>query len=200
MIISKRHLALYLCFALLLVSLAFGVSYAYFTLTVTGNDSVNETRITTGTLSINYSYGDTINNSNIMLIDDTDKLTRAESISFSITNTSANLNGAYLVYLDDLTISNNLKSTDFKWELVKNGTATFAGDFSTAVTGTPLTLTSMALTNGTLSPIPQTISYGNTDNLVLRIWLSKTQADQNALLGGSFSAKVRMIASQVTSS
>ena len=198
--ISKKHIVLYFSLAMLLVSLAFSVSYAYFTMTITGNENVQETRVVTGILDIDFNITDKITNSNIMLIDDSDREERAEAITFSVSNNgTGNVSGAYLIYLNDLTISDNLKSADFKWELVKNNVTLFEGDFLTASTGNAFPITSMTSASGVVSPLVQTIAVNNTDNFVLRVWLSSTDDDQTGLLGGTFSAKVKMIATQVTS-
>ena len=45
---NKKELVIYVLVALVLLSITFGISYAYFTATVTGNNSATETRITAG--------------------------------------------------------------------------------------------------------------------------------------------------------
>lgn len=190
-IIDKKSVVIYLLVALFLITLSFGVSYAYFTADVTGNEPATESRVTAGTLKVDFTITDKISNSNIMLIKDSDRATRAESIPFSVSN-NGNLAGQYMIYLTDLSISNNLKSEDFKWELIKNGTTTYAGNFTTATSGTLFPLTSIAQ-GGSVTPVSQSLAVGSTDNYVLRVWLSETQEDQTSLLGGTFSAKVQMI-------
>ena len=196
-ILDKKSIIIYIAVALFLILLSFGVSYAYFTVAVSGNETATQSKITTGTLKVDFAITDKINNANIMLIKDSDRATKAESVPFSVTN-SGNITGQYLIYLTDVNISNNLKSTDFKWELIKNGTTTYSGDFSTAVNGTLFPLTSVTQ-SGSVTPVNQAILVNATDNYVLRVWLSETQADQTSLLGGTFSAKVQMISTSQAS-
>lgn len=193
--LSIKSVLIYVGIALLLVSLSFGLSYAYFTTTVTGNDDAKPTRVLSGTLSVDFTITDRINNSNIMLIQDSDRTTMAESVPFTVTN-NGNVDGTYIVYLSDMTISNNLKSEDFKWELVKNNTITYTGDFTSAVNGELFPLTSTTQIDGSLSPVAQNIAVNDTDSYVLRVWLSETEADQTNLLGGNFTGKVDVIVTQ----
>ena len=196
-LIDKKSVTLYVLVALFLVSISFGVSYAYFTASVTGNDTAKQTKVTAGTLGVSFDVTDKITNNNIMLIKDADRATKAESLTFSVAN-NGNLAGQYLIYLTDLSISNNLKSADFKWELIKNGTTTYSGNFTTATNGVLFPLTSVTEA-GSLTPANQQIAVGSTDNYVLRVWLSETQEDQTSLLGGTFSGKVKMISTVAAS-
>ena len=86
----------------------------------------------------------------------------------------------YNIYLTDLTISDNLKSEDFKWDLLQNGTSIYSGNFASAESNEIFMLTAEPLlTNNDASK-----SYE------LRIWLEETDKDQIGLLNGTFSAKV----------
>ena len=190
-----KSVLIYIGIALLLISLSFGISYAFFTVLVSGNEDAKHTKVTTGTLSVDFTMTNRINNSNIMLIQDSERTTKAESVPFTVAN-NGNVAGSYIVYLSDLTISNNLLSEDFKWELVKNNTITYSGDFTSAVSGTLFPLTSTTQLDGSLSPVAQNIAVNGSDSYVLRIWLSETEADQTSLLGGTFSAKVDVVATQ----
>ena len=91
----------------------------------------------------------------------------------------------YNLYLTELTISDNFKSKYFKWELLKNGTTLYSGNFTNAITGEDYLLTSS----------PQTLEVSKTDNYILRIWLENDlQVNQIDLTNGTFSGKVKLIA------
>ena len=183
---NKRNLILYLSLIIIIVSVAFTISYAYLKANVTGNDPATFTNVSSGKLDITFATSAYINNNNLLLISDSDVATKADQTSFTIDNTKSNISGIYKLSLTELSISNNLKSNDFKWELLKNDTIINSGNFSTAVTGTDFILTSSN----------QTITPGTTDSYKLRIWLSETTSDQISLTNGSFSAKVKMTAIQ----
>ena len=181
---NKRNLVLYFSITIILISVAFAVSYAFFNANILGNDKVTTTNVTTGTLTIDFATSAYINNTNLFLISDSDIETKADATKFSISNTNGNVTGKYTISLTDLTISDNLKSADFKWQLLKNNTALATGNFTNATTGTEYSLTTSN----------QSISVNQTDSYILRIWLSETQQDQLSLTNGTFSAKVKMTA------
>src|SRR5574344_18938 len=181
---KKRNLILYLSIVVILICIAFSASYAYFTATITGNDTAKTTQVTSGTLDIDFTTSAYISNSNLFLIDDADKATKADATTFTVANSNGNVSGKYNLVLTELAISDNLKSQYFKWELLKNDTAINNGDFTSAVTGTDFNLTSTS----------QTIAVNSTDSYILRIWLSESNTNQISLTSGSFSAKVKMVA------
>lgn len=173
----------YISLVILLVSFAFHFSYAYMTATVLGNDTATPTAINAGTLTVDFATSAYIDNTNLLLINDSDEATKAEKTTFTVKN-SGNITAKYTLDLTELTISDNFKSTYFKWDLLKNGTSINTGNFTTAVTGTDFTIT----------PSNQTITVGTTDTYELRIWLSESGTDQLSLTNGTFNAKVRMTA------
>ena len=183
---KQRNFILYLSLIIIIISVAFTISYAYLKANVTGNDTATTTNVTSGTLDITFATSAYINNNNLLLISDSDAATKAEQTSFTIDNTKSNISGKYTLSLTELSISDNLKSNDFKWELLKNDSTINSGNFSTAVTANDFNLTSSN----------QTITPGTTDSYKLRIWLSETTSDQLSLTNGSFSAKVKMTAIQ----
>ena len=183
---KKRNYLLYISLIVILISIAFSLSYAYLSANVTGNDTAKTTNVTSGTLNIDFATSAYISNNNMLLISDENVATQADQTSFTVANTTGNINGKYTLSLTELSISANLKSSDFKWDLLKNGTSISSGNFTTAVTGTDFDLTSGV----------QTISTNTTDSYVLRIWLSETTSDQQSLENGTFSAKIKMTATQ----
>ena len=199
-ILRKKKLLILSITAIALLTLTIGVSYAYFTATVTGNDSAVVTKIVAGILDVDFTITDRISNDNILLIKDEKREEKAETLDFTVSNNGrGTLDAVYYVYLTDVNITNNLKSPDFKWELIKNDDTVFTGNFSSAETNTDFTITSET-NNGIVIPVKQELSVGQVDRYKLRIWLSETEGDQNSLLNGSFSGKVRVTSTQLTGS
>ena len=199
-ILRNKKLLILSITAIALLTLTLGVSYAYFTATVTGNDSAVVTKIVAGILDVDFTITDRISNDNILLIKDEKREEKAETLDFTVSNNGrGTLDAVYYVYLTDLNITNNLKSPDFKWELIKNDDTVFTGNFSSAETNTDFTITSET-NNGIVIPVKQELSVGQVDRYKLRIWLSEKEEDQNNLLNGSFSGKVRVTSTQLTGS
>ena len=199
-ILRNKKLLILSITAVALLTLTLGVSYAYFTATVTGNDSAVVTKIVAGILDVDFTITDRISNDNILLIKDEKREEKAETLDFTVSNNGrGTLDAVYYVYLTDLNITNNLKSQDFKWELIKNDDTVFTGNFSSAETNTDFTITSET-NNGIVIPVKQELSVGQIDRYKLRIWLSEKEEDQNSLLNGTFSGKVRVTSTQLTGS
>lgn len=193
--VKRRNLVLYISLAVLLVSIGFKVSYAFMEALVTGNDTVTPVKVRTGNLDIDFTTSQYITTANkILLINDNESATKALKSTFTVANPTATstTNAKYDIYLSNITISNNLKQGDMKWELVKGNTVIENGTFNTTDDYTndfKLTKTGY-----------QTITRGTTDSYEFRVWLSKNNTDQTGLLTGSaFSAKLKVVATSVTS-
>jgi len=162
-----------------------GITYAYFTATVTGNEDAKSTRVTSGKLIIDFETTEYINNLTGELIKDSQKEDLADYSNFTVKHNVESKNKAdYTLSLTDIEISDNLKSADFKWELVKNNTVINSGDFSSIGNSTSLNLTLDM----------QRLEVNQTDNYTFRIWLSETNVDQSNLYNGTFSAKIALVA------
>ena len=188
--LAKRNIVLYLSITVILISLTFKISYAFFTAIITGNETAATNNVITGNLNIDFATSSYINNNKLFLIKDSERASKADSTVFTINNNNAtgDVDGSYELYLTDLSISNNLKSADFKWELLINNEVKGSGNFLNATSGTDMKITSSV----------NNISYGQVDNCVFRIWLSETSSDQSSLIGtdtnnrNSFSAKIKL--------
>lgn len=190
---KTRNVVLYASIALLLVSIAFKASYAFLNAKVIGNDDVAESKIVVGKLDIDFVTNEYIKpeNGRVELIDDADRATKALKSTFNVTNKqSSTLNGRYNIFLTDLTISDVLKQGDLKWELLSvdtNGT-------KTTLTGVKTFENATSGTDYQLNTTVREISQNATDRYELRVWVSKTNDDQTDLLTGTFSAKVKVVA------
>lgn len=171
-----------LVFVLSLFTLAFSLSYSYFTVTPKNETTEDERSaiVTTDYLDINFTTSKYINNQNLVLIKEDNIASGAEVTSFTIAKkTGRTYKIKYDIYLTDLNID-KLNSADFKWELLQNGTPIYNGNFSKAKTGERFMLTADSILLNTES----SASYD------LRIWLQETDVDQSGLYKGTFSAKV----------
>jgi len=189
----SKHLILYVSIAVLLVTTAFSVSRAYYLANISGNEDAKPTNISTANVDIDFLTSQYINNSNMMLIEDSKHTTTPDYTTFAISSTSnSTLTVDYTLAITEFSISSNFVSSDFKWELVKvdgsTETLVESGNFSNAVSGTDYVLTT---TN--LSIAPQ-----DTQKYTFRIWLSYADRDQNSLLQGSFSGKIALTTGKIT--
>ena len=167
----------------LVILLASGLTYAYFDFVA---DSENESsmKITATDLKINLS-NPTVDLSDMMPIYDDYKDTKANTFTFTMSNTSKKLSGCVDLYLNITSITPELKNSDFKWEL-KNTTTntTSSGDFTT-----------IDESNRLLLKANENISIGATYSYTLKIWLSyDDNKDQSYVQGASMSSKIMSIA------
>ena len=171
--------------AVTIVVYCIGIAYAYFTARISGNDTASSATVTVGKLMIDFDTTEYISNQYGELIQDSEKESKADANKFSVKHSvDSNIKADYTLSLTDIRISDNLKSSDFKWELVKNDTVLSSGNFSDIGTSTTLNLT----------PNYQRLEVNNTDKYIFRIWLSETDVDQSSLYNGTFSAKISLIA------
>ena len=187
---NKKTIIIYVSVAIALLIVAFGLTYAYFSANVKNNDQAEETEIISGNLDIEFQTSQWINNTNMMLINDSDKNTEADKAIFTVKNIG-NVKSNYELYLTDIEISDNFKNSNyFKWELVitdgaTNQDVTYTGNFS-------------GVSNGRLklTPTAKTINVGNSiDNCVLKVWLSNDpDNNQLDLFNGSFQGRVELVA------
>ena len=182
---KKRLILASLIIVVSVVIIGISLSYAYYLNTVEEVNPGNQgTSITSGELAMNFTTDRLINASSAGLINDANVVTEGDYTQFSVSlpeNADAST-ATYSLYLTELTITDNLKSTYVKWALYDStGTSEItSGNFASATTGTNLPLQSNI-----------TINRGETDSYRLYIWLSNDEnVNQIDLLNGSLSAKV----------
>ena len=182
--LPKRNLVLYVSIVVIIVSLTFKFSYAYFNAAVNGNDTAYQTVINSGDLQMSFVDTQYINTTSMAIIDAEDVATQAEKSTFKVRNTgSATAN--YKVDLG-VTISDNLKSSDFKWQLLVDGEVNNSGTFANVNSGSTITLTN---SNLTLAP-------SSENSFELRVWLQDDPTrNQIGLTEGSFTGAVSLTAS-----
>ncbi len=185
----KKHKLLIIVLALItLIVVSIALTYAYFTAEVEGNDTASTVKITAGNLIIDFETSAYINNTKANLIKDEDRASMADKTVFTISHaTNSNGPAEYTLSLQNVEISSNLKSKDFKWELLINNTVVASGNFANLSTGNTYKLISTA----------RRLEKNDVDKGELRVWLSETSSDQSSLYGGKFKAKVAIEAKTV---
>ena len=182
-----------LVFVISLFTLAFSGTYSYFSVTTNYATTEEErtTYVTTDYLDVDFTTDEYINNTSLMLISNDDVATKAEKTKFTIAKKDGKSYAIkYNIYLTELNISDNLKSSDFKWDLLQNGVSIYSSSFEGAVTGDTFMLTAE----------PLLLSTDVSASYELRVWLEETTNDQIELLNGEFSAKVAIDVYTVASS
>ena len=182
----KKHLVLYISVVVILISITFTISYAYFAAKINGKGE--ETKVTAGILDLDFATSSYINLADMLLIDSDEVSAKAPHTDFVVKHKSTStVSTKYNLYLTELNISDNFKSNYLKWQLIKDGNVLYTGDFKNAVNNEDLLLTTT----------PQELSITKTagDSYALRIWLENDpNVNQISLTNGSLTAKVKVVA------
>lgn len=189
-----------------LIVLGISTTYAYFTARITGEPTT--TSIKAGNLKIesNLESVSAINNTKIRLIDESEKTTSAEKVTFYVKSTSdSTVDAKYYIYLKDIKLTKNLYSNYFKWELLKNGVVINSGNFGSAIRTNAITdgeanNVSTTAEDIALNSEAITLAKNTSDTIVFRIWLENdSNINQIELTNGSFSGKLYLEAVPVSS-
>ena len=180
--LKKLLIVLTIVISVLVISLM-GISYAWYSLS---NSSTSFNTTTGGNdISIVYSQSEYINMTTGIPISDSDVSTKAGISRFTVTPGN-NLNG-YSVFisieLSQISIDQELKTSDFKIQLLENGSPIF--------NCTGLDLIGGSLVMKQLS----NITVGNTYTYELRVWINDSGVSQNELMGKHFSGKIKISSS-----
>ncbi len=169
----------------LFIGIAFGVSYGWYAYRNA------ETNVTGSTIkeapAIIFNQTEYIYSSVTSPILDDDRYNFANKNSFSVT-LNENLKKYQVgikIMLKDIMISQELKTTNYKYELLEDGISVSSGNFSNLDDSTELEIMPMKML--TPNTYPKTYSYE------LLIWLSDDGSVQNNLMNKGFSAKVDVI-------
>lgn len=202
---SKKNLGRIFVLVVSLIVLGISGSYAYFVSTIEGTPT--KTTISSGKFEVTSSLesANAIKDLNLRLIDASEIETKAKTISFDVVSTEiSTINAKYDVYLREISLSKNLYSADFKWELVKDNCESdcslASGDFSTAVRkGTEASgEAANVVTNAQdmkLTTDSILLPKNTTQNLIFRIWLQNDpNRNQIELTSGSFQGKLSISA------
>ncbi len=165
-----------------LVGMLIGITYAWYA--YDNAESTISGKVVKESPTIIFAQTDQILSRNIMPIDDEDRYTYASKNSFTITldERLKDYSSGVEIFLDNITMSEELKIANYKYELLENNETIASGNFSTIGNNKKLSLKPMTI----LSPN----SYPETYTYDLYIWLSEDKSDQNNLMDKIFSAKV----------
>jgi len=180
---SKPKYFLYILLITVMVVSVVGLTFAFFAPGVTRPNGDKNANVVTGKLNIEFSTSEYISNSKMMLVKDSESASKSEKTVFSVKHaTGSNVKAKYDLYISSIAITNNFKSADFKWELIKDNTTIASGNFASIGSATEIKLTSTAVD----------LNLADTHNYELRMWLSETDVDQSSLYSGSFNGKVKI--------
>ena len=160
---------------LMLIGIIGGITYAYFS----AQASTETQTIKTGTMRITFTHGDILRAEDIWPIKESDISSKATELPFTITNVGT-LPVTARISLENIVISSELKSADFKWSLYENDSEIASGNF---------------LSTGTTLDLVKNISIPATDpdtsrSYVLRVWIQETGLNQNTMQDKKLEAKV----------
>lgn len=184
---SKLNYKFFIMIAVI-VPIILSVSYAYFLARVSGDNTIIDGNATNkfdiDLITTDNGY---INASDMLPISETASADKAAKGIFSVKTGSNDYKINYSLSLTDITLSDNLKSSnDLKWELWSSDTNTkiSSGTFKNASS-------TLLLKNNII------INKNQTNNYELRIYVLETNTNQLELLDGTLSAKVTMDAEMI---
>jgi len=161
-----------------------GISYGWYAY------SNAESTINASTLkevpTVVFAQTEYIKSTQIMPIYDEDRYRYANKNSFTVTigENLQNYETGLEIVLNDISLSEELKISNYKYELLQNKKIISSGTFSNI--GESKTIQLMPLTVMTPSSYPSTYSYE------LYIWLSEDGTNQNYLMNKQFGAKINV--------
>ncbi len=202
---SSKNLGRIFVLVVSLIVIGISGSYAYFTTNIMGTPT--QSTVSSGKFEVTSSLeeANAIKDLSLRLINSEDVVAKAKSIEFSVVSTSnSTIDAKYDVYLRGITLSKNLYSSDFKWELANKdcteNCVLASGDFSNvervgnAVDGeeanVSTTVKDMKLTNDSIL-----LHKDTTQNIIFRIWLQNDDSrNQIELTNGRFEGKLSISA------
>ena len=168
----------------IMVGLMCGVSYGWYAY------ANAETNIESTTLkdipTVIFTQSDRIFSKSTTPIYDSDRYNYAYKNSFMITlgENLKNYETGIEINLKDIIMSNEIKISNYKYELVEDGKTVSKGDFKDVGNNTTLNIKPMTIVKPTA--YPQTYTYD------FYIWLSEDETNQNDLMNKAFSAKINV--------
>ena len=168
----------------ILFAIIIGSSYAWYAY------ANAETNVSGKTTDINptivFTQTDEVNFKTIMPINDDDRYVYAGRNSFTITidENLKDYSKGIEIALNNIKMSDELKITNYKYELLENNISISSGNFSNIGNNNKIILKPMSELN--------VVTYPTTYNYDLLIWLSEDGTNQNDLMNKSFSAKINI--------
>ena len=166
------------------IGILFGSSYAWYAYnnaeSKIGGSTIKEVP------TVIFAQTEYLSSKITMPIKDEDRYNYANKNSFTITigEDLRKYETAIEISLKDINMSNELKNSNYKYELLQDGILVAKGDFSSINNSTSLKM--IPMTKLVNDIFPRTYTYE------LYIWLSDDGTDQNYLMNKSFSAKINV--------
>jgi len=180
-----KRLTLVLCMTLLIIfGSMLGTSYAWYAFE-NAEISIFGTTIKEAPTVI-FSQTEFISSSLNIPIYDEDKENFANVNAFTITfgENLEKYETAISIVLDEIFMDDELKITNYKYELVQNNEVISSGDFSNLGIEQQIVLLP--------STVMEITSYPNTYTYELYIWLSEDGTNQNYLMNKNFNGKIKI--------
>ena len=177
----------YIAVILLIAVISLSGSYAWFSANV-DNDTTYETVITAGDLKLGFENSQYFTVNDMVIIESNEVESLAPKSQFDIRNTGT-IDASYDLYFNT-TLTNNLISDDFKWELLVDGVSVNNGTFGTITPGSVSpTSASFKVTN-----TPITLSPNQVNSCVFRVWLQDENYNQISLTEGTMTGNISITA------
>ena len=201
---QNKNLAKVMILVVSLIVLGVSTTYAFFTSIIEGTPT--ETSFTAAKLDVttNLDNVSEINNLKMQLINAEEKDTKADKVTFEVKSAeTSTIDATYQVFLRNIQITKNLCGESgkyFKWEL-SDGSTTQNGTFENKCEDqvSDNENSEISIDDITLTTSPVTLSKGETDNLIFRMWLENDDnVNQIELTSGTFSGKLYLEAVPVS--
>lgn len=167
----------------IIIPIVLAISYAYFQAIITGEDAgITGTSTSKFDIELITEADGYINATDLHLITPEQVPEYSQKGNFKVVSGNNDHYIYYTLSLSELTLSSNLQVADFKWELLKDNNSHASGTFN-GVSQNSMTLASDIV-----------IGANETADYELRLWIEESGGDQYYLIGGTFAAKVSMVA------
>lgn len=165
----------------ILIPVILGLSYAYFLTQIYGNNTNISGGITSTFVFDLQTDNDGYINATDLVPISTDEIETLSNVGeFSVIAGNNSNKVIYSISLVNISISNNLKSEDFKWSLecTNDNSKSSSGNFANVSGISKILLSDLE------------IESNSTDNYILRLYIEDTGENQISMINGTFSAKV----------
>ena len=168
-----------------LLTAVVGTTFAYFTATVSGNESANNVKVSTDTLAVTYAQTSSISQSNWVP-------GKSASMRFTVANNSNNATKFNLVWDAGVTntVADAADAKDITYTLYSCTSAEDATCTTKLVTAAQLPAANAASTTAIPEAAALTVAAKGTNYYKLTVDFAETNKEQNSLQGKSFGGTI----------
>lgn len=194
--LPKRNIVLYVSIIVIVVSITFRTSYAFYLGYVNNAKEPTPTVVESGALELKFA-----NDVKYLNVEDLSIMTAADAAvaennysSFSVIN-NGTLSAKYKLYLSNYSLTENLVDADFKWKLTIDGVV-YTGTFYDLFNGKTSNNGVIESTTDDIALISNdiTLAPNSTHNCEFRVWLQEADRNQINLTDGTFRTTIRLMA------